>query len=50
MIVDLRNPQSIAAWYRVHPQRHAAFLRWALRCESYAAFWPAIEASRELVK
>lgn len=50
MTLDLRDPQSIAAWYRIAPKRHAEFLRWALRQESYAAFHGAIVASRELVR
>lgn len=50
MTLNLNDPQSVADWYRVAPARHAAFLRWALRQESHRAFWPAIEASRELVR
>ncbi len=50
MTLDLRDPQSIAAWYRVAPKRHAEFLRWALRNEAYSRFHSAIAASRELVK
>lgn len=50
MTLDLRDPQSIAMWFKVAPKRHAEFLRWALRNEAYAQFWPAIEASRGLVK
>lgn len=50
MNLNLRDPQSIADWYRVNPQRHAEFLRWALRQESYAQFHAAIAASRGLVK
>lgn len=50
MKVNLNDPASIAAWYRVSPQRHAALLRLWLRKELFAAFWPAIAASRELVK
>lgn len=50
MRLDMNDPASIAAWYRVAPKRHAEFLRWALRQDAYAPFWPAIAASRELVK
>lgn len=50
MKLDMRDPESIASWYSVAPQRHAAFLRWALQQDSHRAFWPAIEASRELVQ
>lgn len=50
MTLNLNDPASIAAWYRVAPARHAAFLRWALRQDSYAPFRAAIKASRELVK
>lgn len=50
MKLDLSDPQSIAAWYRIHPVRHAAFLRFALRSESYSAFHAAIVASRELIR
>ena len=50
MTLDLRDPASIAAWYRVAPRRHAEFLRWALRNDSYAEFHAAIAASRELVQ
>lgn len=50
MKIDLNDPQSIATWYRVHPQRHAEFLRWALRQDAYAPFHAAIAASRELVQ
>lgn len=50
MRLDLTDPASIAAWYRIAPKRHAEFLRWALRQDSYARFHAAIVASRELVK
>jgi hypothetical protein len=50
MKLDLTDPASIAAWYRVAPQRHAAMLRLWLRKEAFSQFWPAISASRELVK
>lgn len=50
MRLDLRDPQSIAAWFKVAPQRHAEFLRWALRQDAYAPFHAAIAASRELVQ
>lgn len=50
MILNLNDPQSVADWFHVNPKRHAEFLRWALRNEAYAQFWPAIVASRELVK
>ena len=50
MTLNLRDPQSIAVWYRVAPKRHAAMLRLWLRNELFAQFWPAIVASRELVK
>lgn len=50
MRLDLSDPQSIAAWYKVAPQRHAPILRHWLRSEMHRAFWPAIVASRELVK
>lgn len=50
MTLNLNDPQSVADWYRVAPKRHAAMLRHWLRCEMFRAFWPAIAASRELVK
>ncbi len=50
MILNLNDPASIAAWFRVGPKRHAPMLRHWLRCEMFAQFWPAIEAIRELVK
>ncbi len=50
MKLDLNDPASIAAWYAVAPQRHAPILRHWLRSKLHAAFWPAIAASRELVK
>jgi hypothetical protein len=50
MTLNLRDPQSIATWFKVNPQRHAAFLRWALRQEAYAPFHAAIAVSREMVK
>jgi hypothetical protein len=50
MKVDMSNPASVAAWYRVNPQRHAEFLRHCLRSEAWREFWPAIEASRELLR
>lgn len=46
MRLDLRDPQSIAAWFKVAPQRHAEFLRQ----DAYAPFHAAIAASRELVQ
>lgn len=50
MRLDLKDPQSIADWYMIAPQRHAAMLRYWLRSEMHRAFWQAIAASRELVK
>ena len=50
MTLNLNDPASIATWYRIAPQRHAAMLRHWLRCEMFRQFWPAIVASRELVK
>ena len=50
MTLDLRDPQSIASWYLVAPKRHAGMLRLWLRNELFSQFWPAIEASRELVR
>lgn len=50
MRLDLTDPASIAAWYRIAPQRHAPILRLWLRNEMFAAFWPAIASSREMVK
>lgn len=50
MKLDLRDPQSIATWFKVAPKRHAAMLRLWLRSEMFRDFWPAIVASRELVK
>ncbi len=50
MRLDLNDPASIAAWYRIAPQRHAPIMRHWLRSKLHAAFWPAIAASRELVK
>lgn len=50
MTVNMADPESVAAWYRINPSRHAGFLRYCLRSEAWRAFWPAIEASRELLK
>lgn len=50
MILNLNDPQSVADWFHVNPKRHAEFLRWALRQDSYARFHAAIVASRELVR
>ena len=50
MTLDMNDPQSIATWFRVNPQRHAELLRRWLRNDLYARFWPAIAASRELVR
>jgi len=50
MRLDLNDPQSIAAWFHVNPQRHAGYLRHWLRSEMFAHFHAAIVASRELVK
>ena len=50
MILNLNDPQSVADWFHVNPQRHAAMLRLWLRSEMFRDFWPAIVASRELVK
>lgn len=50
MRLDLTDPQSIATWFKTNPRRHAGYLRHWLRNEMFRAFWPAIEASRELVK
>lgn len=50
MRLDLTDPASVAAWYRVNPKRHAGYLRHWLRSEMFSQFWPAIAASRELVK
>ena len=49
MRLDLKDPQSIADWYRIAPQRHAAILRYWLRSPMHAAFRQAIEAARDLV-
>ena len=50
MTLNLNDPASIAAWFHVSPQRHAGYLRHWLRSEMFRDFWPAIAASRELVK
>jgi hypothetical protein len=50
MQLNLKDPHSIAAWFKVAPRRHGPLLRHWLRCESFRDFWPAIEASRELVR
>lgn len=49
MKLDLNDPASIAAWYRIAPQRHAPILRHWLRSPMHAAFRQAIEAARDLV-
>lgn len=48
--LNMLDPASIAAWYRVAPKRHGPMLRLWLRSPMWAEFWPAIAASRELVK
>lgn len=50
MTLDLTDPASIATWYAIAPQRHAGYLRLWLSNPLWSAFWPAIVASRELVK
>lgn len=50
MTLDLNDPASIAEWYRINPPRHAEFLRHCLRSKTWQRFWPAIAASRELVR
>ena len=50
MRLNLSDPQSICEWYKVAPNRYAPLLRHWLRSKLHAAFWPAIAASREMVK
>lgn len=50
MKLNMTDPASIAAWYRINPRRHAEFLRHCLQSEVWARFWPAIEASRGMVR
>lgn len=38
MPVDLTNPQSIAQWYAVHPQRHGQ------QIAAFARLWPQFKA------
>jgi hypothetical protein len=47
MNINLTDPQSIAAWFRVAPARHGPMLRHWLK--AWPEFAPGIEAARELI-
>jgi hypothetical protein len=47
MRLNMKNPESIAAWYKVNPKPHGQFLRFALR--RWPQFREAIEAARGLI-
>ncbi len=49
MHLNLNDPASVAAWYRVNPARHAEFLRHCLASTAWERFWPAIKSARDLV-
>jgi hypothetical protein len=34
MVIDFTQPESIAAWYRIHPQRHGP------QIAAFAKLWP----------
>ena len=48
MIVDFRNPESIAAWYAVNPAKHGA------QIAAFKAMWPrfadAITKAGEIIR
>lgn len=46
----MRDPASIAEWYRIAPKRHGQMLRHWLHSPAYADWHAAIVASRELIK
>lgn len=47
MTVDLTNPQSIVAWWRVNPKRHAPQLAFF---ERYPDFQPALAEAIRIIK
>jgi hypothetical protein len=47
MLLDLNDPMSIVAWWRVWPERHGEFLTHKLR--SSAQFAPGIRAAQRLI-
>jgi len=50
MQLNLNDPASIVAWFRVSPQRLGPLLRFWLTAPMFEPFRGAIAASRELVK
>ena len=47
MIIDMHNPESIAAWVLIHPRRHGPQMLWFMQ---FPAFSDAIEAARAIVR
>jgi hypothetical protein len=47
MFLDLNDPSSIVAWWRVWPERHAEFLTHKLK--SSPQFAPGIRAAQRLI-
>jgi hypothetical protein len=47
MLLDLNDPSSIVAWWRVWPERHAEFLTHKLK--SSPQFAPGIRAAQRLI-
>ena len=48
MIVDFRNPESIAAWYAVNPAKHGAQI--AAMKTLWPAFADAIKTAGEIIR
>jgi hypothetical protein len=47
VIINMRDPESIAAWVLIHPKRHGPQMLWFLR---FSEFADAIEAARQIVR
>jgi hypothetical protein len=47
LIIDMRDPESIAAWVLIHPRRHGPQMLWFAQ---FAQFAEAIEAARVIVR
>ena len=47
MIIDMHDPESIAAWVLIHPKRHGPQMLWFMQ---FPAFSEAIEAARVIVR
>jgi hypothetical protein len=47
LIIDMHDPESIAAWVLVYPKRHGPQMLWFAQ---FAQFCDAIEAARVIVR